>query len=65
MGTKVQGTTTQGSIPYEDSSGNVAMLSPGAVGTVLVSGGTGANPSFNQVTFAGGSLALIIALGGS
>ncbi len=65
VGTKVQGTTTQGSIPYEDSSGNVAALSPGALGTVLTSGGTSANPSFNQITFAGGNLALIIAMGGS
>ena len=45
VGTKIAGTTTQGSVIYEDSNGRIARLTPpSSSGSVLRTQGTGTNP---------------------
>ena len=54
VGTKIAGTTTQGSVIYEDSNGRIARLTPSSSsGSVLRTQGTGANPAWGAgaVTF--------------
>ena len=49
VGTKIDATTTQGSIPYEDSNGRVARLTPPTTGIgVLRTQGSGANPIWSS-----------------
>ena len=54
VGTKIAGTTTQGSVIYEDSNGRIARLTPPlSSGSVLRTQGTGSNPVWGAgaVTF--------------
>ena len=63
VGTKIAGTTTQGSVLVEDSNGRVARLAPSAIaGDVLRSNGSGADVSYGAVAFSGSNLAIIHAL---
>ena len=53
VGTIIQGTTTQGAVPYEDSNGRFAMASPGTTGLFWRTGGTAADPSWGSPTYEG------------
>ena len=49
VGTKIAGTTTQGSVIYEDSNGRIARLTPPTLGTgVLRTQGSNANPIWSS-----------------
>lgn len=42
--------TTIGSVPYQSASNTTSMLAPGANGTILTSGGSGAAPSWEAIS---------------
>ena len=63
VGTKIDATTTRGSLLVEDSNGRVARLAPSAiVGDSLMSNGTNADLTYGPVAITGSNLALILAL---
>ena len=59
MAALASGQTTEGYIIQTDSSGNLATLTAGSAGTVLVSGGAETAPSFTTVGAAGINAAMI------
>ena len=63
VGTKVDATTTRGSLLVEDSNGRVARLAPSAtVGDVPMSNGVNADLTYGPTAFVGSNLALMLAL---